>query len=166
MACVRGLQLFTEESGWRVLEERFGVSGDDVCMLASVFGISCVCNLLGAIKTVKYYGFGKDDLVVTVNTDDIGRYRSVMKGLTEREGPMDEAVATARMSGIFHGAALDWIQEGTVHHRDRWHNLKYYTWVEQQGKTVDELDAQREPRWWREHQSRIPEIDDKIRAAR
>ncbi len=166
MACVRGLQLFTEETGWRVMEDRFGVSSDDVRMLASVFGISCVCNLLGAIKTVKHYGYGKDDLVVTVCTDDIGRYVSVMDWLTEKEGAMDEAAATARMSAIFHSAGLDWIQEGTLHHRDRWHNLKYYTWVEQQGKTVQELDAQRDRNWWLEHQGRIPSFDEKIRAAR
>ena len=138
----------------------------DVGTLASIFGISGVCNLLGAIKTAKHYRFGKDDLIVTVCTDDIGRYGSVMDWLTETEGAMDESVATARMSGVFHAAGLDWIQEGTVHHRDRWHNLKYYTWVEQQGKTVDELDAQRDPEWWHGHQNRVPDLDQKIRAAR
>ncbi len=50
--------------------------------------------------------------------------------------------------------------------RNRWHNLKYYTWVEQQGKTVEELDAQRDPEWWLEHQQRIADLDEKIRAAR
>ena len=166
LSSVRGLQLFTDDIGRRVLSERFGVSSSDVDMLASIFGISGVCNLLGAIKTAKYYGFGKDDLVVTVCTDDIGRYGSVMEWLTDQEGPMDEAVATARITGIFHGAGADWIQEGTVHNRNRWHNLKYYTWVEQQGKSVDDLDAQRERGWWQEHQSRIPDVNEKIRAAR
>ena len=79
---------------------------------------------------------------------------------------MDEAVATARLSGIFHGAGLDWIQEGTVHNRNRWHNLKYYTWVEQQGKSVEELDAQRDPAWWEAHQQMVDEIDEKIIAFR
>lgn len=166
LSSVRGLQLFTSDTGRRVMEERFGVSSSDVDMLASIFGISGVCNLLGAIKTAKFYGFGKDDLVVTVCTDDIGRYGSVMEWLTNQEGPMDEAVATARMTGIFHGAGLDWIQEGTLHNRNTWHNLKYYTWVEQQGKRVDELDAQRDPGWWQEHQSCIPDVNAKIRAAR
>jgi hypothetical protein len=135
-------------------------------MLGSIFGISGVCNLLGAIKTAKYYRLGKDDVVVTVCTDDVSRYHSVMKWLTEKEGVMDEAEATARMRGIFHGAGLDWIQEGTVHHRDRWHNLKYYTWVEQQGKTVEELDAQKDPAWWLEHQARVAEIDKLIEQKR
>ena len=79
---------------------------------------------------------------------------------------MDEAVATARLSGIFHGAALDWIQEGTVGNRNRWHNLKYYTWVEQQGKTVEELDAQRDPEWWLAHQEKARNLDEGIRRQR
>jgi cysteine synthase A len=161
MACLRGLQLFTEEAGHRVLE-RFGVSSDDITKIATIFGISGIGNLLGAIKTAKYYGFGKDDVLVTVCTDDIGRYHSVMDWLTRLKGAMDEGVATARLSGIFHGASLDWIQEGTVHNRNRWHNLKYYTWVEQQGKNVEELDAQRNPEWWLAHQAKVKELDEGI----
>jgi cysteine synthase len=79
---------------------------------------------------------------------------------------MDEALVTARMSQIFHGAGLDWIQEGTRHNRERWHNLKYYTWVEQQGKTVEELDAQKRPDWWLAHQEKVTEIDRLIQAYR
>jgi cysteine synthase len=164
MSSVRGLQLFTE--GAEVLERRFGVGSKDASMLASIFGISGVCNLLGAIKTAKYFGFGKNDVVVTVLTDDISRYRSVMAWLTRKEGRMDEAKAVARLESIFHGATVDWIQEGTVHNRNRWHNLKYYTWVEQQGKTVQELDAQRDPGWWIAHQRKVSALDEGIRSLR
>ena len=52
--------------------------------------------------------------------------------------------------------------EGTREARERWHNLKYYTWVEQQGKSVEELDAQRDPDWWLEHQARVAEIDRRL----
>jgi hypothetical protein len=79
---------------------------------------------------------------------------------------MDEAEAVARLRGIFHNAGLDWIQEGTQHNRARWHNLKYYTWVEQQGKTVEELDAQKDPDWWLSHQAKVAEIDKLIRENR
>ncbi len=166
LSCVRGLQLFTEDTGRRVMESRFGVPGTATDMLSSIFGISGICNLVGAIKTAKHYGLGRKDVVVTVCTDDIGRYRSVMDWLTKEEGPMDEAVATARMERIFHGAGVDWIQEGTVHNRNRWHNLKYYTWVEQQKKTVGELDAQRDPAWWLAHQAKVKELDERIKTLR
>jgi len=46
------------------------------------------------------------------------------------------------------------------------HNLKYYTWVEQQGKTVEELNAQLDPAWWVTHQEMVSEIDSRLKAAR
>ena len=166
MSCVKGLQLLTDEIGLNVMEKRFGVPGKSLSELASIFGISGICNLLGAIKTAKHYRMSQDDLIVTVCTDDIGRYRSVMTWLNEKVGAMDEAEATARMSTIFQGAGLDWIQEGTRHNRDRWHNLKYYTWVEQQGKSVQELDAQKDQEWWVAQQQKVDEIDQLIKQRR
>ena len=50
--------------------------------------------------------------------------------------------------------------------RNQWHNLKYYTWVEQQGKTIEELNAQRDPTYWLEQQARVAEVDEKLRAFR
>ena len=165
MACLKGLQLFTNEVGWRVLEKRFGVPGEATCYLASLFGISGICNLLGAIKTAKFYDFGRNDVIVTVCTDHAGRYRSTMQGLTDMIGPLDEAEATARMA-LFYQVGLDWIQEGTTHNHQRWHNLKYYTWVEQQHKMAEELDAQKDPEWWLAHQAKVSEIDRLIREMR
>jgi hypothetical protein len=46
------------------------------------------------------------------------------------------------MASTFHGQKTDYILEGGQEERERWHNLKYYTWVEQQGKTYDEIQAQ------------------------
>ena len=89
-----------------------------------------------------------DDVVVTVATDAMERYGSVMAGQRDRHGALDEAQATAIVDGVFHRAGSDWVIEGGREARERWHNLKYYTWVEQQGKTVAELDAQRDPSWW------------------
>ena len=165
LECKKGLQLLTEEPGWDVLTGRFGVPRESVERMAAVFGISGVCNLLGAVKTAKFYRFGKDDTIVTVCTDDIGRYRSIMADMTRIHGRMDEAEATAR-AHIFRDQRTDWILEGTREARERWHNLKYYTWVEQQGKTVEELDAQRDPSWWAGHQERVADIDGKMKALR
>ena len=56
--------------------------------------------------------------------------------------------------------------EGTAETRRRWHNQKYFTWVEQQGKTVAELRAQEDPAWWIAEQDRAHEIDRRIRERR
>jgi len=163
--CKKGLQLLTEEAGWRTLR-RYGVPEASVQKMATIFGISGVCNVLGAIKTAKFYGFGPRDLIVTICTDAIDRYHSVMADLTQRYGPLDETEAAVRLVSIFRNQKLDWIREGTLEVRRQWHNLKYYTWVEQQGKTVAELDAQLDHEWWLKHQEMVGEIDRRIREAR
>lgn len=161
-----GLQLLVEEAGWKMMIDRYGVPQDKVYRMAQIFGISGVCNVLGAIKTAKWYGLGKDDVVVTILTDAIDRYHSVMDQLTETYGPMDETEAAVRLVSIFHKQKLDWIGEGTREARNRWHNLKYYTWIEQQGKTLEELNAQRHQDYWEAHQCRVAEVDRLIRKAR
>jgi cysteine synthase len=166
MACVRGLALLTDPVGKQTLAKRYGVPEADVEKMSDIFGISSVCNVLGAIKTAKFYGYGSDDVIVTICTDAIDRYHSVMEWLEGEEGKMDEPMAAERVASTFHGQKLDWIAEGDTQARERWHNLKYYTWVEQQAKTVEELDAQRDPAWWREHQQLVAEIDERIIAFR
>ena len=157
-----GLQLLTEDAGWKIMMERYGISGEDACDMAGIFGISGVCNVLGAIKTAKYYNLGQEDVICTVCTDSIDRYHSVMEELTKTFGKMDQTEAAVRLVSIFHKQKLDWIAEGTREARERWHNLKYYTWVEQQGKTIKELNAQRDPEYWIEKQDRVKEIDRMI----
>ena len=166
MSCVRGLALLNDPTGQQMLRDRYGVPEADVAAMARIFGISGVCNVLGAIKAAKYYGFGSQDVIATICTDSIDRYYSVLDWLQESEGTMDEAMATGRMESTFLGQKTDWVQEATQETRQRWHNLKYYTWVEQQGKTVEELDAQRDPAWWVSHQERVAEIDQRILEAR
>ena len=159
---LEGLRLFAEEAGRDVLTARLGLPAEEVDDLAAMLGISGICNIIGAIKTAKHYRMSADDVVVTVATDGLERYHSVMNRLREARGALDEAAAAAIVDGVFHRAGLDWIMEGTVQARERWHNLKYYTWVEQQGKTVDELDAQRDAAWWRDHQRQVGEIDSRL----
>lgn len=162
----KGLQLLSEQVGRETLVKRYGADPDAVEQLGSLFGISSICNILGAIKTAKYYGFKRGDVVVTAAADSLDRYYSVMDEMRAQFGALDEAAAAGRIEGIFHGAKTDWVQDGTRHNRERWHNLKYYTWVEQQGKTVQELDAQRDPGWWEAHQARVAEIDARLVANR
>jgi cysteine synthase len=166
IACKKGLQVLTDPAGQRVLAERYGIPAERVSRLSTIFGISGVCNVLGAIKTAKHYRLGAGDVVVTICTDAIDRYHSVMQAMSQHYGAIDDARGTAYVESIFHGATTDWIKDGTPDMRRQWHNLKYYTWVEQQGKTVDELDAQLDPEWWIKHQELVPEMDARIKAAR
>lgn len=164
--CKKGLQVLTDPAGWKVLTQRCGIPAAKVKVLSTIFGISGVCNVLGAIKTAKHYQFGKNDVVVTICTDAIDRYHSVMADMARDYGAIDDARGMAYVEALFHGATTDWIKDGTPDMRRQWHNLKYYTWVEQQGKTVEELDAQKDPEWWIKHQELVPEMDERIKGAR
>lgn len=162
MECKKVLQVLAEEPGREILVKRYSVDSELAEKLGMLFGISSLCNILGAIKTAKHYRYGKDDVIVTVATDALDRYHSVMDNMGEQYGRVDEAMAAARIEGILMGQRTDWIMDGTQEARTRWHNLKYYTWVEQQGKTVEELDAQRNPGWWENHQQMVQEIDARL----
>ncbi|MBP6875594.1 MAG: pyridoxal-phosphate dependent enzyme [Candidatus Eisenbacteria bacterium] len=159
--CKKGLQLIAEPAGRNPLV-RAGVPEADARRMADLFGISSICNILGAIKTAKFYRLTREDAVFTVATDALDRYPSVLARMNEKLGPMDETEAAVRLESIFHRAGLDYILEGTRHAHDCWANLKYFTWVEQQGKSVAELRRQRDPEYWLAEQARIPEIDRKI----
>jgi cysteine synthase len=160
--CKRGLQALNTPAGIEVLEKRYRTEPGVIECIGPMLGISGICNLLGAIKTAKYYDLGEDEVIFTIATDSLSRYHSVMDDMRRDYGEIDEAIAVGVIEGIFQGQRTDWIMEGTREARTRWHNLKYYTWVEQQGKSVEELDAQRDPGWWIRHQQKVAEIDSAL----
>ena len=162
MDSLNGLRVFAEENGLAALAEHYGMGEGLAECYGEMLGISGICNIIGAIKTAKYYNMGEDDVIVTVATDSMERYHSVMNKMREEHGELTEAQAVGHIERIFKGAGTDWIMRGTPEAHERWHNLKYYTWVEQQGKTVEELDAQRDPAWWEKHQEMVTEIDEKL----
>jgi cysteine synthase A len=166
MACLKGLQLLSEEVGRETLVRRYGADEALVEKLGDLFGISSIAHILGSIKTAKEFGFGADDVIVTAAADSLDRYHSVMDWMREQHGALDEAAAVGRIEGVFHAANGEYVQHATPNIHQRWHNLKYYTWVEQQGKTIAELDAQRDPAWWEGHQAKVAEIDARLIADR
>ncbi len=161
--CLRGLQLVQE--GAEVLAAETGLDPDRAAGLAGIFGVSGICNLLGAIKTARWLGLGPRDLVVTVATDGFDRYPSVLQKLTREEGPQTREAALRRLD-IFHRQRTDWVLEGSPAVQRRWHNQKYFTWVEQQGKSVEELDALGSDEFWEAQRARVRVVDAAIRAIR
>jgi cysteine synthase len=156
--CLEALQLLQE--GTEALEAE-GVASEVARGVVDVFGVSGVCNLLAAIKAARYYGFGPRQAIVTVATDGFDRYPSVLRRLDAQRGPMTRDEGRRRL-GIFLGQTPDWILDGTPAVRRRWHNQKYFTWVEQQGKDVAELRDQEDPGYWIREQERTAAIDRAI----
>lgn len=161
--CLEGLQLLQE--GQDVLKKELDLSDDVLSFIKGRFGVSGVCNVLGAIKTARHYGFGARQAVFTVATDSFDRYPSVLRNLDQAKGKMTRDVAARRIN-IFADQPATWVLEGTQEVRRRWHNQKYFTWVEQQGKSVEELDALWEPSFWEREMDELPSLEEQTLALR
>lgn len=145
--CMRIFRLFNEPAGRRHLAS-LGVSGKEVESLP-LMGISCICNLLAAIKTAKYYELNDQDVIFTVFTDSAQLYRSRLSELNKERGAYRERDAIADFAGPLAHQSIDYFKELSLLERKAIHNLKYYTWVEQQGKECEELNSQWDPEHWR-----------------
>ena len=135
------LRLFNEPAGKAYLTGELGMSKEDVENLAYM-GISGISNMIGAIKFAKYYELTGNDVVATVLTDSVEMYISRLEELKEELGEFSAVNAAVAYAANLRAAKTDNLIELTYAERKRVHNLKYYTWVEQQGRCVDELNDQ------------------------
>lgn len=145
--CLRILRLFNEPAGRDYLAS-LGAEARQIEGL-SCLGISSICNLLAAIKTAKYFEFDEHDLILTVFTDSTDLYNSRLEELRAERGAYKAADAMKDHAGPVAHQGIDYFKELTYPEKKAIHNLKYYTWVEQQGKTSAELTAQWSPEYWR-----------------
>ena len=134
------IRLFNEPEGQKYLAQ-MGVQADLIEKLSWI-GISGAANILSAIKMAKWYEWGEGDAVVTVLTDSMELYSSRLRELTAERGEFSARDAAVAYHQYLMGQSTDNVEELTYPARKRVHNLKYYTWVEQQGKTYDEIQAQ------------------------
>lgn len=134
------LRLFNEPAGLEFLAKEAGVSKEVVDQL-SYLGISGIANVLCCIKFAKYYELTSNDVVATVLTDSAVMYGSRVKELQEADGEYSNKMAAVRYHKHILGQKIDNMKELGYYDRKTIHNLKYYTWVEQQGKTSEELNA-------------------------
>lgn len=157
-AVVQLARLFNEEAGKEYLVKS-GLDEDFVNKL-DLLGFSGIDNLLSSIKFAKYNELTKEDIVLTILTDSMDLYHSRLVEMQEEFGDYTRDNAIADDARYLKGQATDFMQELGYKDRKRIHNLKYYTWVEQQGRTYEEIMAQwYDPEYWIGIQTQQPEID-------
>jgi cysteine synthase A len=157
-ATISLMRLFNEPVGKKYLKSR-GVDADLIDML-DLLGISSIGNLVTAIKFARYYELGEHDIVMTVLTDSMEMYTSRLLELNQERGEFTESDAAAGFAQYIQGLAIDNMEELTYYGRKRIHNLKYYTWVEQQGKTYEEIQQQwDDDQYWESIPACVDEID-------
>jgi cysteine synthase len=157
------IRLFNEPAGSEYLVQQ-GVPTELVCQLP-LLGISGIANLLSAIKFAKYYELTENDVVATLATDSMDLYRSRLGELEEAEGPFGQVEAAVAFNRYLLGERTDNLLELSYQDRKRIHNLKYYTWVEQQGRSYEEIQAQwYDDDYWTSIPDMVDEIDQLIEA--
>jgi cysteine synthase len=137
--CMALLRLFNEPAGKEYLVKEIGLKQEEADSLA-LLGISGIANMLCCVKFAKYHELGENDVVATVLTDSVDMYRSRLHELEKEEGRYSGIMAAGDFHRSLKGQGRDNMLELGREGRKRVHNLKYYTWVEQQGKSAGELD--------------------------
>lgn len=158
---LRLFRLFNEKGGQEYLRS-LGVKEDVIEKLPWV-GISGAANIISAVKFAKYYELTEHDIIITVLTDSAEMYQSRLREMKEERGGREyndmDAAVDYNISLI--NQKTDNLKELTYVDRKTIHNLKYYTWIEQQHYETDELNAQwydYDNYWGRLHKM-APEID-------
>jgi cysteine synthase len=138
--CIRLLRLFNEPSGKSHLKLK-GISEKIVDRL-QLLGISSIANLIGSIKMAKYYEMNENDIVFSIATDSSELYQSRIEELQKERGEYTDNQASVDFDTCLLNLTTDHMLELSYWDKKRMHNLKYFTWVEQLGKDVEELDRQ------------------------
>ena len=157
------VRLFNEPSGLKYLQNDVGVTENIVNQL-HLLGISSMANVLFAIKMAKYYEMTNKDIIVTVFTDSMEMYQSRVKELRAQFGQYEKIHAAIDYHRSIQSIKTDYVLELTYRQKKRIHNLKYYTWIEQQGKTMEELERQwYDDTYWSSVHKMTPHLDELIK---
>lgn len=131
------MRLFNEQEGHACLR-REGVDDSTIAALGQI-GISGLCNLVASIKTARYYDMDGRDVIFTPLTDSMELYESRFDEMRARHGPYTTHLADQHYGRYLMGIGPDHLRELNYADRKALHNFKYFTWVEQQGRTSEEL---------------------------
>ena len=155
--------LFNTTVGRGYLASRTGLGQETLGGLADL-GLSSIPNVLAAIKYAKYQGLGTNDAVLTVATDGSEMYGTELdKESRATFGGNFDGLAAAEVFGRYLlGATTDHMKEMTRPDREGIFNLGYYTWVEQQGVSLADFDARRDPNFWDDMMDMVPIWDGLI----
>ena len=161
--CVRGLAVIHE--GKEILKKH-GVDPKVADSMVNLFGVSGICNILGAIKMAKYLKLGPEDNVVTIATDSFDRYPSVMQNLHDRELEVTDHVLDRWFEDVFMEADTRYILDTRGKEaKEKLFKQKESDWLKF-GYKKEYLDAMRKPEFWEEEYNKVFEYDKKIKEMR
>ena len=149
-AACDGLNLvFNTTTGRNFLSEHKGIGQQDISGLGDL-GLSSIANVLGAIKYAKYMNLDENDVILTVATDGAGLYETEQAAAIKKHysGQFGEIETAETFGRYLLGTSIDHVKELDRYERERIFNLGYYTWVEQQGISLEDFDRRRDQGFW------------------
>jgi cysteine synthase len=162
--CLWGLRVIQE--GPEVLTRALGVPEGAAQSLVDLFGLSGVCNIIGAIRATRALGIPAGRNVVTVATDGFDRYASAMAELEQSAGHIDQAILRLRARLVFSGGeGVGLYDLRGPEEKERLHREKEAFW-NTLGYPEDRLRAMRSPSYWEDEYARVAEYDGLLRQAR
>ncbi|MFT5233767.1 MAG: cysteine synthase A [Candidatus Krumholzibacteriia bacterium] len=159
--CMSLFRLFNESAGQKQLADA-GIKNELIEQLP-LLGISSICNVVAAIKTARHYGMDQRDIIFMPLTDSAEMYSSRLGELNEANGAYTAAQAGADQARWLDGVVPDNVRELSHHDRQTLHNFKYFTWVEQQGRTSEELRQLWDRDFWTETYASVNAWDERIK---
>ncbi len=161
--CVRVLKIIHEAPEVLV---KLGVKPDAAESMRDLFGVSGICNILGAIKMAKYLRLGPDDNVLTIATDSFDRYQSVLEDLDRRCLETSSFVFERWMRDIVHGLGDDYVYDFRgAPRKEQLFRQKEQDWLPF-GYTKEHLDSMKSPKFWEDEYKKVSYYDQKIKVLR
>ena len=162
--CVIGLELLEHQQS--ILERVLNLHRGALKYLLGIFGISGICNILGAIRFARHLGLGPRDNLVTIATDGIDRYPSVLQELNRRKGPTTEPKLRQWVEQIYRTAApADLLDLRPQEQKRRLFEYKQATWT-RFGYSRLYLDRMQSQAFWDAEYEQIPSIDEELKHSR
>ena len=155
--CLVGLELLERRTA--EVERILHLPPGALAGLRGMFGVSGICNILGAIRFAKHLNLGPGDNVVTIATDGFDRYPSVLDNLEKRTQEYN-------FEKVYRGGAPgDFLDVRPPAEKYRLFGYKENVWT-RFGYTRAYLDSMKSQSFWDAESDKIREIDARLSRVR
>ena len=160
---VKGLKVIYD--GTDILVEN-GVDRDLAIQMKELFGVSGICNIIGAIKMAKYLKLGPGDNIVTIATDGLDRYNSVLENLERRYLETEDFVLRRWFKDVYRKIGEEEIKDTRrPAQKEELFAQKEKDWLKF-GYAQEYLDSMRNMKFWDDEYEKVFHYDELIKKLR
>ncbi|MBZ9653159.1 pyridoxal-phosphate dependent enzyme [Phyllobacterium lublinensis] len=152
--------LFNSDTGRACIARQTGLSREELTEFEEI-GLSGFANIVAAITLARHMNYGADDVIMTVATDSARMYGTEAAAARQKffaDGFNDADAEHVYASCLSDNTSNQLLETGQAGRR-RIFNLGYYTWVEQQGVSIEDFDARSEQSFWQDIAQSVPAWD-------